>query len=400
MIPSEHARQLITRIRSFIDEELLPLEAAHNINFESDIPIEIYREVWRRSAAHGFYQLMIPPEFGGAGLSTSDLCAIKESIAASPAVLFLHVLGEYSGPPRIGHLFKSANRHQLEQFLMPVARSEKAICFALTEAEAGSDAASMQTRASRDGGDYVLTGTKKFITGAPFADLALVFARTESEKGAAGISLFFVDLKSPGVRVECDYLPTSGQRSHGNILLDRCRVPEINRVGAEGEGFRLGMSRITLNRLTHCPTMIGLAQRAYDVAIARACNRSQFGQSIASFQAIQHMLADMETGLYACRSMVYRAAMSYDSGKDIRREASICKLFCSETTFAVADKAIQIQGGVGLIKGNPAEWVYRMLRMFRIVTGTSEIQRNTIARSVIEEFTRAHPQGLPGSEAT
>jgi alkylation response protein AidB-like acyl-CoA dehydrogenase len=159
-------------------------------------------------------------------------------------------------------------------------------------------------------------------------------------------------------------------------------VPRENLLGEPGQGFKLGMARITMNRILHCATMIGLARRALRHASEHAQARRQFGRAIGDFQAIQHMLADMHTELYAARSMVGVTAARFDAGEKLRAEASMCKLFCSETAFGIADRAVQIHGGEGLIQGHPVEWIFRMLRMFRILTGTSEIQRNTIAKSL------------------
>lgn len=378
----------LQKVDRFIREELIPFEKAHSIEFETELDRETYREVWAMSARAGILQTMAPIHLGGAGLTTQELCVVKEEIAASDAVLFLHVLGEFSGPPRIGFLYERASDTQVREFLDPVARGEKAICFALTEEEAGSDASRLSARAVRTEGGYHLKGTKRFSTGANFADCALVFASTDPEAGGRGVSAFFVDLTAPGVRVTCDYVPTNGQRSHGDIHLDGYFAPDEHRLGDEGEGFRVAMARITYNRILHSGTLIGLARRSLRAAVAHAGKRQQFGRPISEFQAIQHKIADAETGLFAARSMTHAAAMRYDRGDDARKEAAMSKLFTSETCWRIADEAIQIQGGVGLLKGNPAEWCQRMLRMFRILTGTSEIQRNTIARQTLDNFAR------------
>lgn len=376
----------LARVQSFITDRLLPFEAAHGVGFETDLPRALTREVWAMSAEAGVLQTMVPARLGGAGLSTTELCTLKEEIAASDAKLFLHVLGEFSGPPRIGFLYDHANDVQITRFLDPVARGEQAICFALTELEAGSDAAALSARAEKVPGGYRLTGVKRFSTGANMADCALVFAKTDPEAGKRGVSAFFVDLAAPGVTVTSDYVPTNGQRSHGDIHLDGYVAADAHRLGAEGAGLGIAMARITYNRILHCGTLIGLARRALRTGVARATERRQFGQAIADFQAIQHIIADAETGLFAARSMTHAAAARYDAGEDVRKEAAMSKLFTSETAWKVADDAIQIQGGVGLMKGNPAEWCQRMLRMFRILTGTSEIQRNTIAQQTLKRF--------------
>ncbi len=268
---------------------------------------------------------------------------------------------------------------------MPVAQAEKAICFALTEAEAGSDAGAVQTRAVRDGDDYVIDGRKRFISGSPFADFAVLMASTSDDPQRREVSAFFVDLAQPGVRVESGYKTMAGQSHTGDIVLAHCRVPAANMIGEPGRGLALALGRITVNRLLHCPAMVGLATVALRDARDYACRRRQFGRAIGEFQAIQHMLADMATDLVAARSLMIATARQIDAGGEARAEASMAKLFCSEAAFRIADRAVQIHGGEGIVQGRRVEFLFRMLRMYRVLTGTSEIQRNTIARELIGE---------------
>lgn len=381
--PSEKTRDIIGAIEGFIRDEILPLERREGLTWGEPHPKPLLSDVWKRSCELGFYNVMLPAPLGGGGLGVADLCAVKEATVLTGSVLAPHVLGELSGPPRVGHLFKVASAYQIEHFLQPVCRAERTVCFALTEVEAGSDATAIQTRARREGNHYVLSGGKRYISGAPYADIAVLLAVTEPGRGAQGISAFFVDLTAPGVRVETDYAVMSGGGSHGDILLDEVRVPVENRIGEEGAGFKLAMGRITLNRLLHCPTMLGMAGLALKLSVEHARTRKQFGQPIAMFQAVNHMIADMATELYAARSMMYATAANNDAGGDIKVQAPMCKLYASETAFRIADKAVQVHGGAGLIKGHPVEWIFRATRMMRILTGTSEIQRNTIAKGVL-----------------
>ncbi|MEZ1438850.1 acyl-CoA dehydrogenase [Pseudomonas plecoglossicida] len=381
--PSEKAKQIIEAIGGFVRNEILPLEQRAGLSWAEPHPREVLQQVWQRSCEQGFYNIMLPETIGGAGLSVSDLCAVKEATVLTGSMLAPHILGELSGPPRVGHLFKVASPAQVEAFLQPVCRAEKAVCFALTESEAGSNATAIRTTARRDGEHYVLSGAKRYISGAPYADIAILLAVTGPGRGAQGISAFFVELDAPGVRVESDYSVMSGGGAHGDILLDEVRVPVANRIGEEGQGFKLAMGRITLNRLLHCPTMLGMAGLALNLTVDYARTRKQFGQPIAMFQSINHMIADMATELHAARSMVYATAAVNDAGGDIRTQAPMCKLFVSETAFRIADRAVQIHGGAGLLRGNPVEWIFRATRMMRILTGTSEIQRNTIAKGVL-----------------
>lgn len=380
---SEKANALIAGIQAFVRDELDALVKREGIVWGEPVARPLLRQVWQRSCELGFYNAMLPEQLGGAGLSVAELCAVKEAAVLTGCPLAPHILGELSGPPRVGHLFKVANEHQVEAFLRPICRAEKAVCFALTEAEAGSDATAITTSAVRDGDDYVLSGAKRYISGATYADLAVLLAVTEPGRGPKGISAFFVDLHADGVQVDSDYSVMSGGGAHGNISLNNVRVPAANRIGEEGEGFKLAMGRITLNRLLHCPTMLGMAGLALNLSLDYARTRKQFGQPIAMFQSINHMLADMATELYAARSMMYATAANNDAGGDIKVQAPMCKLFASETAFRIADKAVQIHGGAGLIQGHPVEWLFRATRMMRVLTGTSEIQRNTIAKGIL-----------------
>jgi alkylation response protein AidB-like acyl-CoA dehydrogenase len=341
------------------------------------------RGLWQRSRELGLYGPQLPQSLGGAGVSVSQLCLLKDDVAASGAVLFPHVLGDWGGPARIGNLVRHATPYQVENYILPCIRGEKGACFAMTEAGSGSDAASIQTRAVRDGDDYVITGRKHYITASAFADFAIVMCVTDPDKGADGISAILVDLDRPGVTLSYDYLPMTGQHVDADIDMQQVRVPAANLIGSEGAGFRIAMDRISVNRLLHCPTMTGLARQAYRMSVDYAQHRQQFGGPISRFQAIQHMLADMATALFACDSMVMAAAALADQGKDVRKEASMCKLFVSERCFEIADRAMQIHGNVGVTKNHPVEFIFRRLRLYRIVTGTSEIQRNTIAKEIL-----------------
>jgi alkylation response protein AidB-like acyl-CoA dehydrogenase len=373
------------RLKQYIVEELIPYERAQGCTYEDKFSKETVRAVWQRCRELGFYGLQAPPALGGQGLGVQDLCVLKDDVAASGAILFPHILGDWGGPSRIGNLIKYATPDQVERFILPVVRGEMGTCFAMTEPESGSDAGSIRTRAVRDGDDYVITGRKHYISASAFADYAITMCVTDPDKGTDGISAILVELDRPGVSLTYDCLPMTGQHVDADIEFDQVRVPRANLLGKEGEGFKTAMGRISVNRLLHCPTMTGLARQAYEMALDYAGRRRQFGGPISRFQAIQHMLADMATGLYACTSMIMDAARKADAGMDIRKEASMCKLFVSEKCFEIADKAMQIHGNVGVTKNHPVEFIFRRLRLYRIVTGTSEIQRNTIAKAVLAQ---------------
>ncbi|RCW67995.1 acyl-CoA dehydrogenase family protein [Pseudorhodoferax soli] len=382
---SARAAEIVARVQDFLHGELAELARAHGIDHEHGADRALLQQVWRRAHALGFYGMTLPEEMGGLGLPVLDHVLIKEAIYASGSPFAPHVFGELSGPPRVGALARQATPQQMAQFIVPVAQAEMAICFALTEAEAGSDAGAVQTRAVLEGEHYVVNGRKRFISGSPFADAAVLLASTAAEGAAEReVTAFFVDLRSPGARVESGYKTMAGQTSTGDIVLEDCRVPLANRIGAPGRGLALALGRISVNRLLHCPAMLGLAQLALRDARDYALQRRQFGRSIAQFQAIQHMLAEMATELAAARALMLGTARALDAGGAARAETSMAKLFCSETAFRVADRAVQIHGGEGIVQGRRVEFLFRMLRMYRVLTGTSEIQKNTIAKELLE----------------
>lgn len=370
-------------LAAYLNDELIPLEKRLGLGYEERFERELVRSVWRRCKEMGFYGIHLPPELGGRGLPLAELCLLKDDVAASGAILFPHVLGDWGGPSRIGSLVRHATPDQVERFVEPVVRGDMGICFAMTEPHSGSDAASIRTRAVHEGEHFVVSGHKHYISASTFADTAITMCVTDPEAGAKGISAIFVDLHAPGVRLDFDCVPMTGQFVDADIHFDNVRVPVANLIGEEGAGFHIAMDRISVNRLLHCPTMIGLARQALRHSIDYAHRRQQFGGPISRFQAIQHMLADMATALYACEQMVLATAAKADGGQDIRTEASMCKLFVSERCFEIADKALQIHGNVGVTRNHPVEFIFRRLRMYRIVTGTSEIQRNTVAKGIL-----------------
>ncbi|PSW20578.1 acyl-CoA dehydrogenase [Photobacterium sanctipauli] len=390
-IPEQDFIALRNKMNKFIYEELIPLEKERGLTPETCFSRELLEEIWQRSYELGIYGCNLPVEFGGLGLSIQQLCILKEDVTYSNAALYGCVLGENGGPMRIGYILNQATEEQLLEYFIPTAQGKRAGCFALTEPQAGSDATRIQTSAVKDGNDYILNGHKRFITASRTADYAIVMAVTDPDAGTNGVTAFLVDANSEGYTIAGEYLPMSGQHIDNDIYLENVRVPAKNILGGLGNGFKLGMNRININRLLQCPTMLGHARFAFEEAVNYAHNRVQFGKSIADFQAIQHMLADMKTSIFACRSMIDSAAAKADRGEDIRSESSMCKVFVGENSFQVADKAIQIHGSVGMTQGEPVEWVFRRLRMFRILTGSSEIQRNTIAKGIKKEWKTSQP---------
>jgi alkylation response protein AidB-like acyl-CoA dehydrogenase len=385
---SEAAREFIARIESFVRDELQPLAERHGVTHEQGADRALLQQVWQRSRELGFYGMTLPKALGGAGFNVVDHVLIKEAIYASGTPFAPHILGELSGPPRVGALAKVVTADQMQRFILPVARAEKAICFAITEPDAGSDAGALQTKAVRDGDEYVLNGTKRFISGSPFCDLAVIICSTSDDPAVRETTAFFVERDRPGFRIEAGYKTMAGQSHTGNIVLTDCRIPAGNQIGERGRGLALALGRITVNRLLHCPAMLGLAKLALQDTIAHATRRRQFGQPIGAFQAVQHHIADMATELAAARALMLSVARTLDAGGEARAQASMAKLFCSETAFRVADRAVQVHGGEGIVQGSRVEFLFRLLRMYRVLTGTSEIQRNTIARELLGHAVR------------
>lgn len=385
---SDKAREFIARLEDFIQQELHPMAREHGIDHDHSPSKELLQQVWKRSQAKGFYGMTLPEPMGGAGFSVHDHALVKEFIYASGTPFAPHILGELTGPPRLGALVRQATPAQMQRFILPVARAEKAVCFAITEPDAGSDAGSLQTSAVQQGDDFVLNGTKKFISGSPFCDFAVIIASTSEDPAVRETTAFFVERDRPGFSIEGGYKTMAGQSHTANIVLKDCVIPASNQIGERGKGLGLALGRITVNRLLHCPAMLGLAQLALQDSLDYARQRQQFGKPIGAFQAIQHMLADMATELAAARALMLSVARSLDLGIDARAQASMAKLYCSETAFRIADRAVQIHGGEGIVQGRRVEFLFRMLRMYRILTGTSEIQRNTIAKELLQATDR------------
>ncbi|MBO0914678.1 acyl-CoA dehydrogenase family protein [Streptomyces laculatispora] len=380
-----HLAGLVDRLRDYLGGELADYERERGFTPGSRLTRADLEPVWHRSRELGFYGIHLPEQYGGQNLTYTQLAALKEEIGASGRVLAHSVLGDMGGPLRAGDILKHATEHQLTTYLLPLIRGERACCFSLTETDAGSDVRSMRTVAVPEGDGYRLTGHKVFSSAGPFADFAIVVARMAGTGEQAGdkpaFSAFLVDLDSPGCRVEDGATPMSGEHIESDIVLDGCHVPAANLLGEEGKGMRIALGRVTTNRLLHCPTVIGATRRALDLTLDRTRHRKAAGgQPLLALQAIQHKVADMATEFYAARSMTYAALAALDAGREVPAEAFMCKLFVAESSFRILDEAVQIHGKEGLTQGNEIEYLFRKIRMFRVLTGTSEIQRNGIAK--------------------
>ncbi|MHA2888360.1 acyl-CoA dehydrogenase family protein [Bacillus cereus] len=385
--PEKDSKELHTKLCRFIKEELLPYEAEKKVSAEEEISMEVIKWVRKRSRELGFYGINLPKELGGQNLSLKGLCLLKEELARSGAVLWGQVIGEIGGPLRIGQMLGSFTQEQKEKYIMPIVTGETSCCFALTEPNAGSDAYAIETTAVRDGEGYILNGKKHFISAAPYADFAIVMAKEMLSENREGITAFIVEKQTPnmpGFELGNIQVPISGEHIHAELIFNQCWVPSSNIIGESGKGLLLGLQRISTNRASHASGFVGMAQYLLDLSIEHAKTRIQFGRAIGEFQAIQHMLADMATEIYAARCMVYDVIEKIDRGEDKRKDAAMAKLFAAEVVNRVADKAVQIFGSQGLAKGHPIEKMYRSARMFRILSGTSEIQKNTIAKELLK----------------
>lgn len=373
---------LIDSVARFVRARLVPAEP---IVAETDeIPAELIHDMREL----GLFGLAIPEEFGGLGLTMEEEVRVAFELAwTSPA--FRSLIGTNNGIGSQG-LIIDGTHEQKQKYLPRLASGELIASFALTEPDAGSDAASLRTSAVRDGAVYVVNGTKRYITNAPEAGIFTVMARTDPTiKGAAGISAFLVEAGTPGLTLGKRDIKMGQKGAHTcDVIMENCRVPVENLIGGkEGVGFKTAMKVLDKGRLHIAAVCVGAAERMLADSLAYAMQRQQFGKPIADFQLVQAMLADSKAEIYAARSMVIDAARRRDEGEDISTEASCCKLFASEMCGRVADRAVQIHGGAGYIADYAVERFYRDVRLFRIYEGTTQIQQLLIARNMIRAAT-------------
>ncbi len=377
----EELQMLRETVRRFVDRELIPLEREFRPEGD-DMPEALLGPIQEKAKAVGLWMLDVPQEYGGAGLNLLSRCVIREEVARTVVIPFRQ--NEVFGPEVRPVLFY-CNEEQRERFLLPVLRGEKRACFAQTEPDAGSDPASMRTRAVRDGNEFIINGTKRFITGAGNSDFAQVMAVTDPEKRArGGITCFIMDLKSPGVTLARQW-PTMMGDAPWEIVFDNVRVPATNVIGNVGAGFSLAQQWITDGRIKgHGASSLGMAQRALDMMIDYAHHRVTFGQPLSERQAVQFMIADSAMELHAARLMVYECAWRYDRGENVRNLSYMVKVVCTEMASRVVDRAIQVHGGIGLTKELPLEWWYRQIRSIRITEGATEVLRWRLAQSMLK----------------
>jgi acyl-CoA dehydrogenase len=383
-LDAETFRQFVDTIERFVREKLVPNEA--RIAEEDAIPPEIAAEM----RALGLFGLTVPPEYGGVGLTMTEEVQVFFVLGqTSPAIRSL--IGTNNGIGSQGIVI-DGTEEQKRKYLPRLAAGDIIGSFALTEPEAGSDAASLKTSARRDGNGYVLNGTKRFITNAPHAGLFTVMARTDPSKpGADGISAFLVEAGAPGLTIGKIDKKMGQKGAHtADVIFENCRVSgEALLGGKEGLGFKTAMKVLDRGRLSIAAVCVGVAERLIRDSLRYAMERKQFGKPIADFQLIQAMLADSRTEAYAARAMVMDAAARRDTGQNVTLEASCCKYYASEMVGRVADRAVQIYGGAGYIADYGVERFYRDVRLFRLYEGTSQIQQLVIARHMIREAQNA-----------
>lgn len=371
---------MLETVTSFVKDRLIPIEEQCSENDE--IPHEIIDQMREL----GLFGLSIPEEYDGLGLTLEEeIRVVFELCQASP--IFRSVIGTNVGIGALGIVI-DGTEEQKKKYLPKLASGELIGSFALTEPDAGSDAASLRTSAVKDGDHYVLNGTKRFITNAPEAGIFTVFARTNPEvNGAGGISAFLVEKGVSGLSLGKNEKKMGQWGGHVcDVILENCRVPASAIIGEkEGVGFKTAMKVLDKSRTHIAAVCVGAATRILDEALRYAVERKQFGKPIAEFQLIQAMLADSKAEIYAARSMVLETARKYDLKKNISTESSCSKLFASEMVSKVADRAVQILGGSGFIRDYAVERFYRDVRLFRLYEGTSQIQQLIIARNMIKD---------------
>jgi butyryl-CoA dehydrogenase len=373
---SDEQQMVQAMAREFAETAVRPIAA--EIDREARFP----HETVKRMGELGLMGIAVPEKWGGSGADAVSYVVALEEIArvcASHAVV-MSVNNSLYGDP----VYQHGTDAQRARFLTPVASGHAQGCFALTEPQAGSDATNQHTLAVRDGGDYVITGRKLFITNGREASFALVFCQTDRARGSRGISAFVVEKGTPGFGVAKteDKLGIRASDT-AELVFDACRVPAANRLGEEGQGFRIALGAIDGGRIGIAAQAVGIATGAYERAVAYARERKSFGVPIGEHQMVQWMLADMATAIDGARLLTLRAATLKDAGRPFSKEAAMAKLFAAETAMKVTTDAIQVHGGYGFIKDYEVERYFRDAKITQLYEGTSQIQKLVIAREVL-----------------
>ncbi len=378
---SEEQQMLRDTVKKFVDKELRPLAQQIDREHNTDLVLQVVK----KGAELGLLGVPFPEAYGGAGFGEIGYCILLEELSRACASTTVTV-GAHIGLAGFSILL-GGNEDQKRKYLTGIAQGEKIGAYALTEPAAGSDAAGIQLEARRDGDSFVLNGTKLWITNGDIADLIIVYAVTDKAlKAKGGITAFIVEIPAQGFS---SHRIVEKMGLHGSataeLVFQDVRVPKENVLGEIGKGFILAMATLDESRLSLAAGCVGASKEALAMSIDFAKKRAAFGQPIATFEAIQFMLAEMAAEIYQMESVVYRTAWMYDQGKKIPREGAICKMFCSEALGRIVDNAVQIHGGMGYMGEHPIERFYRDQRINRIFEGTNEIQRLVIAEDVLKK---------------
>ncbi|MGO9274554.1 MAG: acyl-CoA dehydrogenase [Terriglobia bacterium] len=373
---ADEQKEIKRSVREFAENEILP----HVM--EWDEGQQFPHEIIGKLGPMGLMGVVFPAEYGGAGLGYVDYVTVIEELSRVDGSVGIIVAAHNS--LCAGHIFAAGTEDQKHRYLAPLARGEKLGCWSLTEPQAGSDAGGTRTTARLEGDHWVLNGAKTFTTNGTYADTCVAMAVTDKTSRKHGISAFIIEKGTPG------FHPGKKENKLGlrasdtaEVVFQDCRVPRENCLGQPGEGFVDSLKVLDKGRISIAALAVGMAQGAYEAALAYARQRRQFGKPIAEFQAIQFKLADMATEIDAARLLTYRAARLADQGCRVTREGAMAKLFAGEVAVRVANEAVQIHGGYGFIKDYPAEKYYRDVKLCTIGEGTSEIQRMVIAREIL-----------------
>jgi len=366
-------------IREFAENEIVP-----NIMKWDEAQI-FPREIFTKLGEQGFMGILVPEEFGGAGLGYVHYALVVEELARYDPSISLSVAAHNGLCTNHINLF--ANKEQKEKYLFNLAQGKHIGAWCLTEPTSGSDAGSLKSTARKENGKYIINGAKTFATHGSVGEVAVVFAKTNPEKGKKGISAFIVETNWPG------YIVLKKENKLGcrasdtaQLSFDNLEVPQENLLGNEDEGFLNAMKVLEGGRISIAAMALGLAEGAFELAVKYSKEREQFGKPISEFQAIQFKLADMKTWIEAARLLVYRAAYLKDQGKEVSYEASLAKLYASEIAVKITEQALQIHGGYGFTKDFPIEKFYRDVKLTTIGEGTSEIQRLIIAKNILNQY--------------
>ena len=377
---SDEQAMIVATVRSFVEREIYPFERL--VEQTGEVPPEVAAAIKAKTIELGFYACNFPQSVGGAGLSHLEFALVERELGRGSMAL-----NHFFGRPQ--NILMACTGEQIERYLLPAVRGERMDALAMTEPEAGSDIRGMKTSARRVGGDWVVNGTKHFISGADHADFVIVFVATGQEATAAGpvkkkLTAFLVDRGTPGFTIRNGYRSVS-HHGYKNMILefDTCRLPDAQVLGEVDGGFAVMNEWLYATRITVATMAVGRARRVFDIMLTYAAARKQFGQPIGRFQGVGFQLADSITEIDAADHLTLAAAWRLDQGLPANREIASAKLYATEMLARVTDRAIQVHGGMGLMDDLPLERFWRDARVERIWDGTSEIQRHIIARDLL-----------------